>query len=573
MSSTDPIPTSADASRADAPAASAGAGAAPGPAGVSRAGSQSRPGFAPLTQVSSRLSQRSARADVAGLVTIDLARQETRTRRVRAGTIIRSPDPDIHEDHEHDHDPAHPGHGYGHRRGGGQGGGGGGGREEAGEEGKADGKYEILTGTGVDKNGDEHEIEVAVQITPDGTEIMFPDGGLEAYLVLLGGVCAAFCGFGMAASTGAFQTYYSTTLLPQYSSSTLSWIGSAQAAICFSTSVFTGPLHDLYGCKKLIAAGTLLLVLGFCMLSLCHEYYQVFLCHCTLIAMGMNFMFIVPISVVGQWFAIKRGMAFGIIMMGSSGGAIVWPVIMANLPQKIGFGWTCRLIALLLGGLGTGALVLLRTRLPPKPPGPFFHWAAFRGVAYSSVAVAFWFFTLAFFSFLTYIGTYGGLYDIGTLAPYLLTIANGSSGFGRVCSGLLADRIGTFNVVLLGNTVMLVLNFAWLACKTPASLIPMCIIYGFSSGAFVSMQGPMIVATADDIRLAGTLVGQALMVQSSAQLIGPPIFGQILGSGAAATQRARFPHAIVFAAVMLLVSIVAVAVARFKLQRPWRAIV
>lgn len=132
---------------------------------------------------------------------------------------------------------------------------------------------------------------------------------------------------------GTFQSYYAQHLLQGYSSSTIAWIGSTQAAVCFSTCLFTGPLFDRYGCRPLLAGGTLLLVLAFIVLSFCREYYQIFLVHATLMAMGMDFMFIVPMGAVGQWFFLRRGLAFGILMMGSSAGAIIWPVIVANLPQ------------------------------------------------------------------------------------------------------------------------------------------------------------------------------------------------------------------------------------------------
>lgn len=242
----------------------------------------------------------------------------------------------------------------------------------------------------------------------------------QAWLVLFGGVCAAVCAFGLAGSVGAFQTYYQEHLLSGYTSSTISWIGSCQAAVCFSTCVFTGPLFDRYGCTKLLASGTLLLVLAFCLLSLCSQFYQIFLCHATLMAAGMNLVFLSPMAAVGQWFFLKRGLAFGILMMGSSVGAIIWPVIVANLPQKIGFAWTMRLVALLIAILGTTATVLIRTRLPPRPPGPFFHFSEFKNPAYACVAASFPCFVFGFFSYLTFIGTYGRLNGLGELAPYLL---------------------------------------------------------------------------------------------------------------------------------------------------------
>lgn len=161
----------------------------------------------------------------------------------------------------------------------------------------------------IDGEKPDGEEEVAVNVQPNGHEIVYPDGGLAAWLVLLGGVCASFCAFGLAASVGAFQSYYHQDLLSEYSSSTIAWIGSAQAAICFSTCLFTGPLFDRFGPKPLLATGTFLLVLAFCLLSLCKEYYQIFLCHATLMAMGMDLMFIVPMGAVGQWFFLKRGLA------------------------------------------------------------------------------------------------------------------------------------------------------------------------------------------------------------------------------------------------------------------------
>lgn len=63
---------------------------------------------------------------------------------------------------------------------------------------------------------------------------------------------------------------------------------STQAFFTFGLACFTGSLFDKYGHKPLIASGTFFLVLGFCMLSLCTKYYQLFLVHATLLAWGCN---------------------------------------------------------------------------------------------------------------------------------------------------------------------------------------------------------------------------------------------------------------------------------------------
>lgn len=59
------------------------------------------------------------------------------------------------------------------------------------------------------------------------------------------------------------------------------------------------------------------------------------------------------------------------------------------------------------------------------------------------------------------------------------------------------------------------------------------------------------------------------VIQSFAQLICGPIFGAVLGFGSPADRLDRFPYAIILAAVMVLLSTVAILVARWK-RVGWR---
>lgn len=63
------------------------------------------------------------------------------------------------------------------------------------------------------------------------------------------------------------------------------------------------------------------------------------------------------------------------------------------------------------------------------------------------------------------------------------------------------------------------------------------------------------------------------MVQSFAQLTGPPIFGAIVGSGTREEQLKRFPHAIIFGACMLLVSACLITGARLYRTKQLFAII
>ena len=77
---------------------------------------------------------------------------------------------------------------------------------------------------------------------PGGTNPAdFPDGGLEAWLVVLGGWCTLFCTFGLVNCVGVFVQYYSNGPLASYSESTITWITSMQVAVMTGGNAIVRP--------------------------------------------------------------------------------------------------------------------------------------------------------------------------------------------------------------------------------------------------------------------------------------------------------------------------------------------
>jgi hypothetical protein len=60
------------------------------------------------------------------------------------------------------------------------------------------------------------------------SESEYPEGGREAWLVVLGGWFGLLSTFGLVTCVGVFLEYYQTGPLKQYSSSSISWITSIQ---------------------------------------------------------------------------------------------------------------------------------------------------------------------------------------------------------------------------------------------------------------------------------------------------------------------------------------------------------
>lgn len=127
---------------------------------------------------------------------------------------------------------------------------------------------------------------------------------------------------GLANTYGIFQTYYTRTLPPSTSPSSISWIGSIQALLLLLGGLFTGAIFDMGYARSLIAAGTFLFVFGMMMLSLCERYWEIFLAQGVLMGLGMG-CFIVPcLAVLAQWFEGRRALAMGVAVSGSGFGEL-----------------------------------------------------------------------------------------------------------------------------------------------------------------------------------------------------------------------------------------------------------
>ena len=72
-----------------------------------------------------------------------------------------------------------------------------------------------------------------------------PDGGLEAWLQVFGSWAILIATWGLVNSFGVFQAYYETKLLPDQTSSSISWIGSLQAALLLLIGVSSFRRHLL----------------------------------------------------------------------------------------------------------------------------------------------------------------------------------------------------------------------------------------------------------------------------------------------------------------------------------------
>lgn len=195
----------------------------------------------------------------------------------------------------------------------------------------------------------------------------FPDGGLQAWLVVFGGWCALFATFGFVSCIGVFQEYYETGPLASYSTSTISWITATEVwAMIFFGLVF-GRVFDVYGPRWLLGIGTVVYIFGLMMTSLATQYYEIFLAQSICAGIASSACFNASMTSVVSWFFRRRAAAFGIMASGSSLGGFVMPIMIEKLIPKIGFGWTMRVVAFIFLALLLIACATVKSRLPPRP--------------------------------------------------------------------------------------------------------------------------------------------------------------------------------------------------------------
>ena len=97
---------------------------------------------------------------------------------------------------------------------------------------------------------------------------------------------------------------------------------------------------------------------------------------------------------------------------------------------------------------------------------------------------------------------------------------------GRVTSGILADKLGVLTVTAPLTILCAIMTYIWPFATTKGSLIVIAIIYGFCSGAYVSLL-PIPLVMMGEMHDAGRRSGTGMTVIALGAIAGLPISGAI----------------------------------------------
>lgn len=413
-------------------------------------------------------------------------------------------------------------------------------------------------------------------------EIIIPDGGLRAWMSVLGGWIISFCTFGFASSFGVFEDYY--VLSGASTSSNISWIGSIQLFLLFFMGLPAGKLFDEGYFHITTAIGSTILVFAMMMLSLADptKYYQLLLAQGFAAGLGGGLILVPALSVQSHHWRKRRSLAMGIVFTGSSCGGLVYPIMLNQLfyHPSVGFHWGVRAAAFMTLGLVVIANFALTTRLPfarerrkrqadgaeagPKPSvGAILRDPPFM-VSCMGAFLGLWGVFLPYFYLQLFISVHG---LSQTLAFYSIAIINAASVIGRTIPNAIADRVGNFTTLVPIWACTSALVFVMFAATNTGAVIVFAILYGAFSGAFISLLPPTLASMSRSPAEIGIRIGFGYCFVSFAMLTGTPIAGALLGS------ENRWDRAIIFSGVVMLAGSALLGVARHMLVRrkgTWR---
>ena len=120
------------------------------------------------------------------------------------------------------------------------------------------------------------DVDVLVDKVADDSsdeEIIYPEGGLQAWLVVFGAFCGMVACAGFMNTIGVFHAHLSNNQLKGYGDSTIGWIFSVFTFLAFFLGIQIGPIFDAKGPRVLVFIGSVMFIAVLFLLGLCQGMY------------------------------------------------------------------------------------------------------------------------------------------------------------------------------------------------------------------------------------------------------------------------------------------------------------
>jgi MFS family permease len=303
-----------------------------------------------------------------------------------------------------------------------------------------------------------------------------------------------------------------------------------------------GALADRHGPRVMLVVTVIIAGCAFALVSTVHALWQLYLLVGVLGGIGMSSFYLLSTTTVTRWFDEHRGLALALVLVGFNLGYITAGPLSAWLIARVGWraayallGTTCGLVTM---------LAALTVRLPhpreaPEPRALDPRAADPRAAAAGGLTLAQalgdtrqWVLNVSWLllgalSLMVSVHIVPFAHDQGISlagASLALTAYGIGAVSGRVASGIVSDRIGTFTTIRLGYALQLVALVALLGLSSLGALLASLVALGVGFAAADTMLAkavPDVFGT----RSLGAILGVLNLGWRCGAAIGPAAAG------------------------------------------------
>jgi MFS family permease len=336
--------------------------------------------------------------------------------------------------------------------------------------------------------------------------------------------------------------------------------------IAFGGGLIIGPVFDAKGPRLLLLSGSICLVIAMLLIGIASAYWQFMLIIGIIAGAGSSLIFTPSIAAVGHYFHAKRGSATGIAATGGSIGGVIFPLMLQKLFPLLGFAWATRVLALIFAVLTGVSVLLVSSRLPPKPNQSIMpDLLIYRQPAFALATLGVFMHEWGLFIPITFIST--GTTSAASSFPFtLIAVLNAGSTAGRCLPGIMADKIGRFNSMIIMLSLCMATTLGlWLPDAvlpgSAAAIKPLAVAYvalfGFASGSNISLT-PVCIGQLCETGEYGRYYATCYTVVALGSLTGIPIAGALLEAAGG-----RYYGMALFTGICYVVSFLAFVAARW----------
>lgn len=344
-------------------------------------------------------------------------------------------------------------------------------------------------------------------------------------------VCLALI-FGVSYSFAAFFESFASEFSAQRAD--VSWIFGLSGFVYFVLGAGGGMLADRLGPRVVCSAGMALIALGLLATSWATSLLAVYVSYGLLVGLGIALVYTPSIASVQPWFTARRGLAGGIASSGVGAGTLLVPVLVAMAIGPMPWREAMRVLALGVLVLGLLAAALLKRAPAAMAAGkaggsatgltlretlrsPTFRWLYLATVLASPVM------------FIPFAHVSASARDLGldeAFAVGLVGLIGVGSLVGRFAIGLVADRLGRAQTLVLMQLSMGASYLLWAAAGGHVLLALFALWFGLSYGSIVSLL-PAICMDYFGGKSVASVVGSLYSGAAVGNLLGPVLAGAV----------------------------------------------